>query len=561
MTQNERSGMTDDAYAPRVEGHRFVVGPNINPTRTEWHFDKRVFRCFTHRPKRFDDLLRFAARDTPQNEALVCGDSRLNYAQFDEQVTRIANGLSDEGIEAGERVGVMLGNGIPFFLAIMGAVRLGAIAVPMSVKMSPPETAHILNQCAAAALITEAAVMDRLPVMTECPSVRKTWLSGPDIMGQMMTPFQSLLDAPATPRKPTGLEDDTILLFYTSGTTGKPKGASIANINILHSALHFAYGLDLKAGQRSLLAIPGAHISGFMAVFTNMLGVAGTTVLMREYKTTAVLKLMKRERITFTVFVPSIYQLILMHDDFTAADFDAWRTGIYGGGIMPPVHVARLAVALPKLRLINAYGATETTSPVSIMPAWASLDRPKSVGLLVECADALIMDDNGVEMPRGEIGELWVRGPMVAKGYWNAPEQTTENFINGFWRTGDLVSMNEDGYLFIHDRKKDMINRAGYKVFSAEVENVMLAQEGVLECAAVPVPDPVIGERVCLFVTICDSVADEVTLRAYAAENLSDYKQPDYYKISTDALPRNANGKVVKSQLVRVANEIEKLRK
>jgi acyl-CoA synthetase (AMP-forming)/AMP-acid ligase II len=228
---------------------------------------------------------------------------------------------------------------------------------------------------------------------------------------------------------------------------------------------------------------------------------------------------------------------------------------------MPPVHVARLAVALPKLRLINAYGATETTSPVSIMPAWASLDRPKSVGLLVECADALIMDDNGVEMPRGEIGELWVRGPMVAKGYWNAPEQTAENFINGFWRTGDLVSMNEDGYLFIHDRKKDMINRAGYKVFSAEVENVMLAQEGVLECAAVPVPDPVIGERVCLFVTICDSVTDEVTLRAYAAENLSDYKQPDYYKISTDALPRNANGKVVKSQLVRVANEIEKLRK
>lgn len=545
--------MPDDSYAPRIEGHRFVVGADVNPTRTELHFGNRVFRCYANRPKRFDDLLRRAARDAPENEALVCSDTRLTYAQFDEQVTRVANGLRAAGIEPGERVALMLSNGIPFFLALMGAVRMGAIAVPMSVKMSPPEAAYILNHCTAAALITESMVLDRLPALADCPSVRGSWCDGDGDM----TPFQALLAAPATEIDPVGDEDDTIFLFYTSGTTGKPKGACIANINIVHSALQYAYAIDLKPGQRGLLAIPGAHISGFMALYTNMLSVAGATVILREYKTERVLEVMRREKITFTVFVPSIYQLILMHEAFDAADFTHWRTGIYGGGIMPPAIVTRLGQALPKLRLINAYGATETTSPTSIMPAWASAHRPDSIGLLVECGEAVIMGEDGIEVPPGDVGELWIRGPMIVKGYWDAPDQTASNFLDGFWRTGDVVSMDDEGYLFIHDRKKDMINRAGYKVFSAEVENVMIAHPDVIECAAVPVPDTVMGERVCLFVRLRDGAADEDALRAHAEKNLSDYKQPDYFRISDDPLPRNANGKLMKAPLVERARDLE----
>lgn len=545
--------MNDDSYAPRIEGHRFVIGADVNPTRTERHFGNRVFRCYANRPERFDDLLRRAARDTPENEALVCGDTRLTYAQFDQQVTRVANGLRAAGIAPGERVALMLGNGIAFFLALMGAVRMGAIAVPMSVKMSPPEAAYILNHCGAAALITECDVLHRLPPPADCPSVRASWCDG----NGDMAPFQALLEAPATEIEPVGDEDDTIFLFYTSGTTGKPKGACIANINIVHSALQYAHGIDLKPGQRGLLAIPGAHISGFMALYTNMLSVAGATVILREYKTERVLEVMRREKITFTVFVPSIYQLILMHEAFDAADFTHWRTGIYGGGIMPPAIVTRLGQALPKLRLINAYGATETTSPTSIMPAWASADRPDSIGLLVECGEAVIMGEDGIEVPPGDVGELWIRGPMIVKGYWDAPDQTAENFLDGFWRTGDVVSMDDEGYLFIHDRKKDMINRAGYKVFSAEVENVMIAHPDVIECAAVPVPDAVMGERVCLFVTLRDCATDEDALRALAEKNLSDYKQPDYYRISGDPLPRNANGKLMKAPLVERARDLE----
>lgn len=548
--------MSDRSYDPRIEGARFVVGADINPTRIETHFGHRVFRCYHDRPHRFDDLLRATARDAPDNEALVFGETRLTYAQFDRTVSRVANGLRAAGIEPGERVAVMLGNSIAFFLAMMGAIRMGAIAVPMSVKMSPPESAHILNHCSAAALIVEPAVLHRLPDMADCPSVRRFWIDSDTAVGNM-APFAELEYAHDTPVDPVGGEDDIIFLFYTSGTTGKPKGVCIANINMVHSALHYRHAIDLKPAQRALLAIPGAHISGFFALFTNMLGVAGAVVLMRDYKTAAVLDTMKREKITFTVFVPAIYQLILMHDDFDSSALDHWRYAIYGGGIMPGASVTRLNRALPNLMLINAYGATETTSPVSVMPAWASADRPDSIGLLVECGEAVIMDENGREVAPGEVGELWIRGPMVVPGYWQAPEQTAENFTDGFWHTGDLVSIDDLGFLFIHGRTKDMINKGGYKVFSAEVENVMMALDGVVECAAVPVPDAVMGERVCLYVTVQDSIGEE-TLRAHAAGALSDYKLPDFYVISNEPLPRNANGKMMKAPLTEDARRFER---
>lgn len=540
--------MSDDVYAPGVEGRRFVVGDAVNTTRLETHFGNRVFRCYADRPHRFDALLRRAARAHPENEALVFGDTRLSYAEYDRAVTRLANGLIAAGIGQGERVGVMVGNGIAFFLAMMGAIRMGAIAVPMSVKMSPPETAYILNHCTAAALISETAVLDRLPVMADCPSVRRVWIDGAETP-EGMTPFSDLETAPDTKLEPVGDEDDTIFLFYTSGTTGKPKGACITNINMVHSALHYQYAIDLKLAQRGLLAIPGAHISGFFALFANMLSVAGATVIMRAYKTAAVLEMMKREKITFTVFVPAIYQLILMHEDFDAGALSQWRYAIYGGGIMPGAIVSRLEKVLPDLLLINAYGATETTSPVSIMPAWASAGRPDSIGLLVECGEAVIMGQDGREVAPGDIGELWIRGPMIVPRYWEAPEQTDAAFSDGFWHTGDVVSMDSEGYLFIHDRTKDMINKGGYKVFSAEVENAMIALEGVIECAAVPVPDTVMGERVCLYVTVQDGAIGEDTLRAHGKTTLSDYKLPDFYVISLDALPRNANGKLLKAPL------------
>ncbi|HZH57783.1 MAG TPA: fatty acid--CoA ligase family protein [Burkholderiaceae bacterium] len=212
---------------------------------------------------------------------------------------------------------------------------------------------------------------------------------------------------------------------------------------------------------------------------------------------------------------------------------------------------------LPQLLLINGYGATETTSPVSIMPAWASPERPASIGLLVQCGEALIVDDDGRPVPQGASGELWIRGPMVIPCYWNDPEQTEASFHDGYWKTGDIVSMDEEGFLYIHDRKKDMINRGGYKIFSAEVENAALSIEGVMEAAAVPVADPVLGERVCLFLRVDQNGPDEAAVRSALAAQLSDYKVPEFYQLGADPLPRNANGKLTKAPLVEIARQYE----
>lgn len=534
-----------ERYAPRVRNGRFEADPNLHPTRTELHFDDRVFRCFTHRPPLFDALLRQAAREAPQAPALIFAGETLDYAAFDAWADRIAGGLAAAGIAAGARVAVFCDNGLPFFLAVMGIVRRGAIAVPIGARQRGPELTHILTQCEAVALLHDAGLADRLPDLADCPALRHVWtVSGDGSLGNL-----PLIFPPAGPFEAPGTEDDIALLFYTSGTTGKPKGAAIAHVNLTHSARHYAEGIDLQPGQRGLLAIPGSHISGFFAVFVNMLQSQSATVILRGADTAAILAALKAEAISFTVFVPAIYTRLLMEPGFAPDGLARWRTGIFGGGIMPPSTVLDLAARLPGLRLINAYGATETTSPVSIMPAEASAGRPDSVGLAVQCAELLVMDDEGREVAPGSPGELWVRGPMVIPRYWNAPDQTAENFKDGYWRTGDVVTLDTEGFLFIHDRKKDLINRGGYKVFSAEIENACQSLPGVRESAAVAVADPVLGERVCLYVHAPGAGLDSAAVRQALAGRLADYKQPDFVVLSPEPLPRNANGKLLKLPL------------
>lgn len=543
-----------EPYAPRTRDGRFVADPAVNTMRHELHFDDRVFRCYANRPARFDDLLRAAAQRTPGAPALIHARTALDYATFDAWADRIAHGLAAAGIGAGERVAVFCDNGLPFFLTVLGIVRRGAVAVPIGARQRGPELAHILGQCTASALIHDAELDDRLPDLAACPSLRHVWrLTGGGAIGNLA----DLFPPAAAPFAPPGHEDDIALLFYTSGTTGKPKGAAIAHVNLVNSALHYAYAIDLQPGQRGLLSIPASHISGFCAVFVNMLSAGGATVILRGADTATTLRTLESQAITFTVFVPAIYTLLLMHAGFDPARLPHWRTGIFGGGIMPPATVLELARRLPGLRLINAYGATETTSPVTVMPAQASAERPASVGLLVQGAEVLVMDDAGREVEPGTPGELWVRGPMVIPRYWNAPEQTAANFKDGYWKTGDVVSIDAQGFVFIHDRKKDVINRGGFKVFSAEIENAAQGLPGIIESAAVPVPDPVLGERVCLFVRCNPGSHDAAGLRALLARQLADYKTPDFILLSDDPLPRNANGKLLKAELAAAARRFE----
>lgn len=530
----------------------FTVAPDVNRVRAERHFGGQVLRCFEARVAGYDALIRQAVAARPEGEAIVCGERRLSWREVDDLIDVVAGNLLQRGIVAGDRIAVMLDNRLEFFLSVYAAIRIGAIAVPLGTRLGPVETGYILGHSGAAVLITAEEFRGRLPA--DLPE--ELAIFALDAAGAGAEPFEHLLVN--APRPPVLWEDEeaTALIVYTSGTTGKPKGARLAHLAFAHSALHYLYGLQLEVPQRGLLAIPGSHIAGFMALVTTTIATAGTLVLQREFKARATLELMAKERVTYTVLVPAMFQLCLADPDFDAAALTAWRTVVYGGAIMPPAVVEDAAAKLPGLRLVNAYGSTETCAPATIMPFDATAGRTASIGIAVHCGEIAVMDDEGREVPRGQPGELWIRGPMVSPGYWRDEAATAANFVAGYWLSGDIGTMDEEGFLTVHDRKKDMIVRGGYKVFSAEVENAIIAFGGVEECAVVPVPCPILGERVFAFVKPGREGLKSEDLKQWLRGRIADYKNPDHVELTDDPLDRNQNGKLQKASLREKAETI-----
>jgi acyl-CoA synthetase (AMP-forming)/AMP-acid ligase II len=343
-------------------------------------------------------------------------------------------------------------------------------------------------------------------------------------------------------------EEDTAMILYTSGTTGRPKGAMLAHCNIIHSSMVFASSMALTSAERSIAAVPLAHVTGVVANIMTMVACGGALIIAAEFKAADYLKLAARERVTYTVLVPAMYNLCLLQPDFDSYDLSSWRIGGFGGAPMPIATIERLATKLPGLKLMNCYGATETTSPSTIMPGELTAAHIDSVGLPCPGATIIVVDPEERELPRGEIGEIWIHGASVIKGYWNNPKATAENFIGGFWRSGDLGSIDGDNLVRVFDRQKDMINRGGLKIYSAEVESVLAGHDSVVESAIIAKPCPVLGERVHAVVVTRNEVTSE-TLRAFCVERLSDYKVPETMLLTREPLPRNANGKVMKRML------------
>jgi acyl-CoA synthetase (AMP-forming)/AMP-acid ligase II len=313
--------------------------------------------------------------------------------------------------------------------------------------------------------------------------------------------------------------------------------------------MHYQHAMGLSAHDRALVAVPMTHVTGTVALVVVMAQCAGTLVVMANFKAANFLALMERERITYTLIVPAMYNLCLLQSDFERYDLSTWRIGGFGGAPMPLPTIQRFAEQVPALKLMNAYGATETTSPATLMPPQFTAAHVDSVGLAVACAEVKVVDVDGLPAPNGDTGELWIKGPMVVKGYWQDPVATAREITDGFWHSGDIGNIDSEGFVRVLDRKKDMINRAGYKVFPAEVESVLSAHPSVIEAAVVGKSCPVLGERVHAFVTIkAESVSAE-ELQRFCAERLSDYKVPESYTLQTAPLPRNANGKLIKQAL------------
>jgi acyl-CoA synthetase (AMP-forming)/AMP-acid ligase II len=505
--------------------------------------------CFPERPatlvEMFDDLV----RRVPHRPAIV-EDRTISYRELDDLTTTISANLADLGVTRGDRVALFLGNCWEFLACVIACNRIGVIVVPIGTRQRQAELTFLLNDSGAKALVFESDLADAVPPQQDVPSlIHRFTIRGP---AADASPFADLLAPKAPLARAEDLSDeDVAVILYTSGTTGRPKGAQLTHLGIIHSALSFARCHGLSEADRALVAVPLSHVTGLVGVALSTMIVGGCVALMRQaFKTSDFLALASRERITYSILVPTIYTLCAMSPELENHDLTAWRIGCFGGAPMPVATIEMLAERLPHLQLLNAYGATETTSPSTIMPRAQWRGHIDSVGITVPCGQIKVVDDQGVEVPHDTPGELWIAGPMVVPGYWRRPDANKSEFIDGFWRSGDIGAMDSDGFVRVFDRKKDMINRGGFKVFSAEVENVLCKLDGVLECAIVGRDDPVLGERVHAVVVVSEgSMLAEATVKAFCAERLSDYKVPETIILRTKPLPRNANGKVLKSEL------------
>jgi long-chain acyl-CoA synthetase len=514
--------------------------------RRERHYGDRVVSCLADRPANVHAILAEAVASGPDREAVVSGETRLSYAQLNDEVARVAGGLSALGVGQGDRVALLLGNGIPFVVLTYAAARIGATTVPMSIRDQMPGIRHALANSGASALIVEAAFAGIVPDPEETPSLRLRMVVGAEL-GYL--DYETLRS-----HEPLGAaaemdEEEVATILYTSGTTGVPKGAMLTGLGIVHSATNFMQAMALGPEDRTTVVAPMSHVTGLVAGIHTAIRAGGSVVVMRGFKATRFLDLASRERMTFTVMVPAMYNLCLQQSDLSEFDLSAWRIGGYGGAPMPAPTIGRFAEALPDLGLMNAYGATETTSPATIMPPEETAARRLSVGLALPGAEIAVMDGEGREVAAGEHGEIWIRGPMVVPGYWENDEATAREFVAGFWKSGDIGSIDADGFVYVHDRKKDMINRGGYKVFTAQVESVLTALPGVLEAAVVAKPCPVLGERVHAVLSIKPGTVDEAVLASHCAAHLADYQCPESYTLRPGPLPRNANGKIMKREI------------
>jgi acyl-CoA synthetase (AMP-forming)/AMP-acid ligase II len=469
---------------------------------------------YTALPSSLVHMLRATVDARPDDEALVeLGGARVTYRDLWDRAARVAGGLRAQGVQRGDRVAIRLPNGNDWAFAFYGVQLAGAVAVPVNTRFTEGEVEYVVTDSGAQVVIEPGADLpDSEPVVV-------------DDLG---------------PR-------DVAAIFYTSGTTGFPKGAMTTQENFLANCetCRRVIGFPDDTPIRNLISVPMFHVTGCNSqlLITHMLG--GTVVIMPAFEVQAFLQAVVDERIDVLTSVPAIYWLAMNQPNFDSFDVSHVRWLAYGGAPTPPDVVARIGKAFPQARLGNGFGLTETSSVSTFLPHEWCEERPETVGFAAPVVEVDLAD-----VDAAGVGELLIRGQNIVAGYWNKPEQTADTFVDGWLHSGDLARIDDDGFVQIVDRKKDMVNRGGENVYCVEVENALAAHPSVFECAVLGVPDEMMGEKVGAVVVLKPDMAvtgDE--LAAFAREHLADFKVPQYVSFRAEPLPRNPGGKVLKPTL------------
>jgi long-chain acyl-CoA synthetase len=524
-----------------------IVGDVV--VEKQFGLDLKVYK---KRPLTVIDVFNNAVESFSSKEALVCEDERITYCHLQDMVNRMVVSFDVRcNIMPDDRIAILLDNSIQFCVSVLAAIQSGAIGVPLNARLEAMEIAYMLNHSRAKILITDYTQWAKVKDTIKQLDFLETVFLDAEFVPPGIEAYSSLLSYKAPKQIPFEKnEEDVAIIMYTSGTTGTPKGANITHLNIIHSILSYSRIMRTGNKDKTLVAVPLFHVTGLVAQFLHFISIGGTCVIMRSFKTERFLDLMVNESITHTIAVPTIYFFMLNSPELKYADLSSLRIAAYGGAPMAKDTILRLKAELPWLELYNCYGATETTSPATITPADKSLLKADSVGLPVPVGEMKVCDDQGNELSQGSIGELRIKGPMVIPGYWENPSANEHCFIDGYWLSGDLAKIDEDGFIYIMGRKKDMISRGGEKIYPIEIENILCNHPEVLEAAVYGVPDKIYGEQIKAAIVLKGSrMLSEDDLKTFLAGKIARHKIPFYY-LFTDELPRNPGGKVIKSKLI-----------
>lgn len=481
---------------------------------------------------------------TPDRVAMVIDERRITYAELDADAARCANVLASQGVGPGDRVGTLLDNGVPYVEVFFACARLGAIVLPLSPRLAAAELEFMVEDAGCSVLVYDAAFADLVKAFRPGSSIRRALA-----VGDVDDPsYDEALAAAEAVRAPEVVApDDVLAIFYTSGTTGRPKGAMLTHANVASTNLNMIISAGFAPEERTLMVLPMFHVGGWNVNTLAVWLLGGTVYVERSFDPARALSLIQTEGLTGMMGVPTIYQMIADHPDFASTDLSSLRACICGGAPLPVALIRRYQER--GVRFVQGYGLTEAAPNCLILPAEDAERKAGAAGRPYFFVDVRVVDDHDEPVAPGASGEIIVRGPSVMKGYWRRPEETAAALRGGWLRTGDVGRIDDEGYITIVDRLKDMYISGGENVYPAEVEKVLHAHPAIAEAAVIGVTDERWGEvgRAIVVARPGASVTED-EVRAFCAEHLAKFKVPASVVLA-DALPRNATGKLLKADL------------
>ncbi len=496
------------------------------------------------------DLLRRTAQRYPDKLAVVSGERRFTYAEFDAAVNRVANALAARGVTKGDRLALLSRNRWEYAVIAFATAKLGVVLVPVNFMLGPSEIAFILDHSGATGMVVEDALTD-----TGMAALAEAGLTGGvrGRIGGVAEGFEDIADwwtaGPAHDPEVAVADDDPLRLMYTSGTESRPKGVMLSSRSLIAQYVSCVIDGGMSADDIEVHSLPMYHCAQLDCFFSVDVYLGATSVILPGPDPAALLAAIEAERATKLFCPPTVWISLLRHPDFDTRDLSSLRKGYYGASAMPVEVLKELQRRLPDVQLWNFYGQTEMAPLATILRPHEQLSKAGSAGRAAINVETMLVDDAGEPVPPGEIGEIVHRSPHAALGYYADEGKTADSFRGGWFHSGDLGVMDPDGYLSVVDRKKDMIKTGGENVASREVEEAIYLLDGVAEVAVFGISHPHWIEAVtAVVVPKPDAALTTDAVLAHARQQLAGYKCPKYV-VFADALPKNPSGKILKREL------------